>query len=279
MRDGVELTAYLVNESRARRPELAGDRLAGAWIPEGERGAVRDLWDGYAAEVYPHDDLVVSLRGRFIADTLTRALAADPATVLVVCGAGFSSYPWLLPFAAAVEVDLPDMVAAKRRRAAELVDGGVADDRDVHHVAADLSREADRKEVTAAVRDVAGGRPVAYVAEGLVFYLPPAEAEAVVTLGAAFGTTAVTAVSYWPAAAAGSTVLAGQRGWFRRRAVPPEASYLTHDRLAGLLGPGLEDVGPEDLQRRYLGEIGVREAELIPEYVAVSWAARAGAAG
>ncbi|MCL2550777.1 MAG: class I SAM-dependent methyltransferase [Actinomycetia bacterium] len=279
MRDGVELTAYLVNESRARRPELAEDRLAGAWIPDGERGAVRELWDEYAAAVYSHDDLVVSLRGRVIADTLARALAADPDTVLVVCGAGFSSYPWLLPFAASVEVDLPDMVAAKRRRAAALVDGGATADREVHHVAADLAREDDRKQLTATVRELAGGRPVAYVAEGVVFYLPPAEAEAVVTLGAGFGTTAVTAVSYWPAAAAGSTVLAAQRDWFRRRAVPADASYLTHDRLAALLGPGLEDVGPEDLQRRYLGKVEVSEAELIPEYVAVSWAAGNGAAG
>ena len=278
MRDGVELTAYLVNESRARRPELAEDRLAGAWIPDGERGAVRELWEEFANAVYAHDDLVVSLRGRFIADTLAKAVAADPATVLVVCGAGFSSYPWLLPFTTSVEVDLPDMVEAKRHRAAELVGGGVAADREVHHVAADLGRAGDRERLVATVRDVAGGRPVAYVAEGVVFYLPPAEAEAVVTLGAGFGTTAVTAVSYWPAAAAGSRVLAEQRHWFRRREVPADASYLTHDRLATLLGPGLEDVGPEDLQHRYLGGVTVPECELIPEYVAVSWA-RPGAAG
>ncbi|SEN34933.1 class I SAM-dependent methyltransferase [Actinacidiphila rubida] len=279
MRDGVELTAYLVNESRARRPELAEDRLAAAWIPDGERGAVRELWDEYAAAVYAHDDLVVSLRGRFVADTLTRALAADPDTVLVVCGAGFSSYPWLLPFALSVEVDLPDMVAAKRRRAAELVGDGVATGREVHHVAADLGSAEDRERLIGTVRALAGGRPVAYVAEGVLFYLPETDAEAVVTLGAGFGTTAVTAVSYWPAAAAGSRVLAEQRHWFRRREVPADASYLTHDRLVRLLGPGLEDLGPEDLQRRYLGGVTVPESDLIPEYVAVSWAAPRGAAG
>lgn len=279
MRDGVELTAYLVNESRARRPELAEDRLAGAWIPDGERGAVRELWDEFASAVYAHDDLVVSLRGRYIADTLAKALAADPDTVLVVCGAGFSSYPWLLPFAVSVEVDLPDMVAAKRRRAAELVGGGIAAEREVHHVAADLGSAADRERLIGTIRALADGRPVAYVAEGVLFYLPDADAEAVVMLGAGFGTTAVTAVSYWPAAAAGSHVLAEQRHWFRSREVPADASYLTHDRLARLLGPGLEDVGPEDLQRRYLGGVTVPESDLIPEYVAVSWAPRHGAAG
>lgn len=270
MRDGVELTAYLVNESRARKPELAEDGLAAAWIPEGERGAVRALWEEFAGAVYAHDDLVVSLRGRFIADTLAEVLREQPETVLVVCGAGFSSYPWLLPFTAALEVDLPDMIGVKRRRAAELVASGVAADRDVRYMAADLGSTADRTQLAAAVRALAAGRPVAYVAEGVVFYLPDDDARAVVGLGAEFGTTAVTAVSYWPAAAAGSRVLEDQRHWFRRREVPAEASYLTHHLLTALLGAPVEDLGPEDLQRRYLGRVAVPESELIPEYVAVA---------
>lgn len=204
MHCGVELTAYLVNESRARMPELAEDPLAAAWIPDSDRPAVRELWDEFAGTVYPHDDLVVSLRGRYIADTLARSLRENPDTVLVVCGAGFSSYPWLLPFRTALEVDLPDMAAAKRSRTAELVASGVLPERDVHHHAADLSSPAAREELVALVRKLADGRPVAYVAEGLVFYLPSDAARAVVGLGAEFGSCVVTAVSYWPAAAAGA---------------------------------------------------------------------------
>jgi O-methyltransferase involved in polyketide biosynthesis len=269
------LTAYLVNESRARLPELAEDGLAAAWIPDGERGAVRALWEEFAGAVYAHDDLVVSLRGRFIADTLAGVLREEPETVLVVCGAGFSSYPWLLPFAAALEVDLPDMVAAKRRRAAELVASGLAADRGVRHMAADLGSAADRERLAVRVRELAAGRPVAYVAEGVLFYLPDEDARAVVRLGEEFGTTSLTAVSYWPAAAAGSRVLAEQRDWFLDHQVPANASYLTHHQLVELLGPAVQDMGPEDLQRRYLGRVDVRESELIPEYVAV---ARTGAA-
>ncbi|HEY9373007.1 class I SAM-dependent methyltransferase [Streptomyces sp.] len=269
---GVEQTAYLVNESRARRPELARDPLAAAWIPDGERGDVRALWEEFAGDVYPYDDLVVSLRGRFIADTLERALAQDPDTVLVVCGAGFSSYPWLLPFRTALEVDLPTMIEAKRQRAAELMDAGVIPRRDVRHLAADLGTPAGREAVAAAVRELADGRPVAYVAEGLVFYLPPDEARAVARLGAEFADHAVTAVSYWPDWAEDNRVLADQRLWFRRRSVPEDASYLTHDELPGLLGGGsVEDHGPESLQRRYLDHVEVPESDLIPEYVAVSW--------
>lgn len=270
MHGGVALTAYLVNESRARRPDLAEDPLAGEWIPPADRTGVRALWQEYADAVYPHDDLVVALRGRFIADVLAEALAADPDTVLVVCGAGFSSYPWLLPFPAALEVDLPDMAAAKRHRAAELTAAGALPEREVRHLGADLGSAAGREQVAAAARELAAGRPVAYVVEGVLFYLPPRDAHAVAGLGAGFGTTALTAVSYWPAAASGSRVLAVQRDWFRSRAVPPEASYHTNAELTGLLGRPLRDMGPEDLQRRYLGDVKVPESELIPEYVAVA---------
>lgn len=270
MHGGVALTAYLGNESRARRPDLAADPLATAWIPEADRPAVKELWQGHADAVHPHDDLVVALRGRFVADVLAESLATDPATVLVVCGAGFSSYPWLLPFPAALEVDLPEMAEAKRRRVAELTAAGKLPKRAVRHFAADLGNAADRDRVAEAAREMADGRAVAYVAEGVLFQLPPDDARAVVTLGAGFGGTAVTAVTYRPAAAAGSAVLARQRDWFRSREVPPDSSYLTNAELTSLLGRPLLDLGPEDLQRRYLDGVAVPESELIPEYVAVA---------
>ncbi|MFU8853728.1 class I SAM-dependent methyltransferase [Micromonospora sp. SL1-18] len=266
----VGLTAYLVNESRARREDLAGDPLAREWISDEDRGAVRDLWDEFGGHVYPHDDLVVSLRGRIILDTLAEALAKRSDMVLVVCGAGFSSYPWLLPFAAAMEVDLPELVAAKRRRAAELRAAGVLDQREVEHIAADLNGPEARRRLLDQIRQFAAGRPIAYVAEGLVFYLPPEHARAVVGLGAAAGPQTLTVVSYWPLAAADHSVLAAQRRWFRKRSIPEDASYLTTSDLSAVVGAPVENHSTEDLQRRYLGEVVVPETELIPEHVAVA---------
>jgi O-methyltransferase involved in polyketide biosynthesis len=270
MHGGVALTAFLVNESRARMPELAGDPLAADWIPDEGRPGVRALWKEFADTVYPHDDLVVSLRGRFVRDTLAGSLSLDPDTVLVTVGAGFTTYPWLLDFPAALEVDLPDMAAAKRQRVSELTAAGILPERDVRYLGADLASAAGRDQVVAAARDMAMGRPVAYVAEGVVFYLPPDQARAVAELGGTLKGAVCSVVSYWPAAARGNPVLAAQREWFVARGVPPEGTYLTHAELTGLMGPGLTDMGPEDLQRRYLGEVRVPESELIPEYVAVA---------
>jgi hypothetical protein len=111
---------------------------------------------------------------------------------------------------------------------------------------------------------------VAYVAEGMVFYLPPDAARAVVSLGTRFGADTVTAVSYWPSSTRDNPVLADQRRWFVSRSIPEDATYLDREELPALLGAPVEDEGPEDLQRRYLGRVTVPESGLIPEYVAVS---------
>ena len=96
------------------------------------------LWEDYARDVYPFDDIVVTLRGRLILDTLREALDRSAKTALVVVGAGFTSYPWLVDFPVALEADLPHMIAAKEARRAQLEAEGVIDRRNVRHLAVDL---------------------------------------------------------------------------------------------------------------------------------------------
>lgn len=264
------ITAYLVNESRARLPELSGDFLAADWIPAARRPAVRQLWQEFAGCVYPYDDLVVALRARCVLDTLDRTLRRLPDTVLVVLGAGFSSYPWLLPFRQSIEVDLPEIVTAKQHRAAELRSAGRIDARNVTHLAADLADEHQLRDLIARLQALAGDRPAAVVAEGLVFYLPAEATTALTQLGAAIGRGAPTIITYWPAGAEDHPVLAAQQQWFRRHAVPEDIAYHSPDDLSGEPGRKLRIFGPEQLQREYLGEVRVPENELIPEYVAVT---------
>lgn len=275
MDGGVELTAYLVNESRARRPELVRDPLAASWIPGHQRVQVRELWEDYAASVYPHDDLVVSLRGRCIYEQLAAVLRSRPDTVLVVCGAGFTSYPWLLPFPAAVEADLPRIIDAKRSRVAELTAAGTLPERPVEHLPVNLADRAGREQLINRARRVADGRPVAYVAEGLIFYLSGPDARAVAGLGTAIaapsaGAKVTSMVSYWPASATENQVLATQREWFKRWSVSEDATYLSLDELAATLGGKVDNHSPENLQRQYLGAVSVPESALVPEHVAVA---------
>jgi O-methyltransferase involved in polyketide biosynthesis len=268
MADGVETTAYLVNESRARRPDLARDRYAESWIPEAERAAVHRLWEGFARTVYEHDDLVVSLRCRAVLDALAETLEVHPDAVLLTCGAGFASHPWLFHFTEVVEVDLPDMIAAKASRAAELTRQGVLPERSIHYVAADLTDPEQRRSVVHTTNEIAAGRPVIYLAEGFVFYLPLEDCRATVTLGDEIPQLKRTIVTYWEA---DNPVLERQRAWFRERGIPDEAAYLSRADLTKLLGDSISFSSVDDLQRRYLGSVEIEEAgDLVPEHVAVA---------
>lgn len=224
--------------------------------------------------VYPHDDLVVSLRGRSILDELSATLQQHPDAVLVFCGAGFTSYPWLLPARTSVEVDLPHVVETKQEWTARLVAAGTIPDREVIPLALDLGEADAREQLVQRIEQISAGRPVVYVAEGMIYYLPPPDAAAVAELGQRLGAIR-SLISYWPAEAADNQVLAAQRTWFRKHSVPEDATYFTFQELAARLGDGRQgwqvaNLSLAEQQRRYLGEVRVPESELVPEHLAVA---------
>jgi hypothetical protein len=75
-------SAFLVNESRARNVGLSHDRYARLWVSD----ATRKLWEDFAREVYPFDDIELSLRNRFFLERLEAELRKDRTTVFVNFG-------------------------------------------------------------------------------------------------------------------------------------------------------------------------------------------------
>jgi O-methyltransferase involved in polyketide biosynthesis len=99
-------TAFLVNESRARKVDVSQDIYAEHWVRPGSRERVRDLWDDFAREVYPHDDLELAVRNRYFFAHLLKLVHTSENPVFVNLGAGFTSYPFLLnQNIACIEVD------------------------------------------------------------------------------------------------------------------------------------------------------------------------------
>ena len=132
-------TAYLVAESRARAVAISRDVYAAHWIPDRLRESVRRLWEEFAANVYPHDDVVLGVRNRFFLDRLS-VFAADGPTIFVNVAAGFTSYPFLIEHAIrTIEIDLPVVVDVKSARVAALQDAGVLLLRPLRQIAADLN--------------------------------------------------------------------------------------------------------------------------------------------
>ncbi len=160
-------TAFVVNLSRARQVALSGDEYAHCWVtPE-----TQALWDELAREVYPHDDISLSLRNRFYLTRLRSFVAAHPRPTFVNLGAGFTSYPQLVDARCrSIEVDLPNIVAHKQERVDAWVRGGILPARTLAFHAADLMRPADLDALATALVGWCAG-PSFVLMEGLVYYL------------------------------------------------------------------------------------------------------------
>lgn len=267
--EGVEATALLVNESRARSPALSGDRFAREWIPDAWRDAVGAMWDRYALDVYPHDDVIVSVRNRAVVNALERAVAHYPQLVLLNIGAGFTSYPWLLPISRSIEVDLPAIVTAKQTRAAKLRELGRIPSRDVRYLAADLATPEAADRIVQAVHALPDVSSVAVVIEGLLYYLPQAACEHLLSLASNLDRRVVSVIiSFWPLGSSGNRVLRQQAEWFQSNGISPSATFLSTDEVRSALGRGVIVRGPVELQRTFGHEPVVAERDLVPEYLA-----------
>ena len=267
--DGVESTAYLVNESRARRPHLSRDPLARWWIPPAKRAEVQELWEGFASAVTPHDDVVVALRCRSVCEMLTRVSVRHSDAVLVSVGAGFTSYPWLSAVAASLEVDLPANVAVKSRRRAQLLAQGVLSSVDSTLHGLDITESGSAEELYELSLRIAKERPVVVLIEGLLYYLDERICRSLFDLIHRLGDQVVAAaVTYWPSGTEQHPVLQRQRSWFAGIGLGADSTHLSTKWVLDALGPGATVEDPMEQQRRAGCDPVLPEDVLIPEHFA-----------
>ncbi len=166
-------TAFLVNESRARMVDVSGDIYAKHWVLPERREFVSKLWDDFAMEVYPHDDLELSIRNRFFLNFLQEFVNVnEEKSVFISMGAGFSSYPFLLDRSIyCIEIDYPHVVTFKESRLNSLKSEGVLPDRNVKYFAADLKNTEDLDRLRILLSSDVSGKPSFILLEGLTYYL------------------------------------------------------------------------------------------------------------
>ena len=165
-------TAFLVNESRARMVNISHDIYAEHWVLPERYDYVRQLWDDFAAAVYPHDDLELSIRNRYFFERLQKFATAEENAVFVNIGAGLTSYPFLLeqPIRC-IEVDYPEVVAFKEQRLKSLQDKGIIPDRLVAFFAADLNKAHSQCHLAEFLSAHLHGRLSFILLEGVTYYL------------------------------------------------------------------------------------------------------------
>jgi O-methyltransferase involved in polyketide biosynthesis len=161
-------SAFLVNESRARRVELSGDIYAHLWVSD----ATRALWDAFCEEVYPYDEIELGLRNRFFLDRLDSFAGLNPGAVFVNIGAGFTSYPFLTRTEChSFEVDYPHVIDYKRAKMREWRAAGALPPREVELIGADLTSASDRARLKETLLRATSDAPSFILMEGITYYL------------------------------------------------------------------------------------------------------------
>ncbi|MEM1156421.1 MAG: hypothetical protein AAGI44_19980, partial [Pseudomonadota bacterium] len=138
---GVEVeiqdTAFWMAGCRASMEDISQDIYARAWLNDASKERHRI----YIEEMGALENLILCLRNRYFLESMRSFLARFPGAALVNIGAGFSSYPWLLPESVlCIEVDAPDIGAAKAVLSKQFQQEGIFPQREVIHLSANLNK-------------------------------------------------------------------------------------------------------------------------------------------
>jgi O-methyltransferase involved in polyketide biosynthesis len=162
-------TAFVVNYSRAKMVHISQDRYAHLWVtPE-----AISLWNEVARDVYPNDDLNMSLRNRFYLEHIKKFVAANQDGVIISIAAGFDNYPFLLETDYRfIEVDLPNIIDYKRAKVLQWMKEDILPKRNVDFVSIDLTKYDQRIKLKEGLQGAIAQKPSLAMMEGLTYYLP-----------------------------------------------------------------------------------------------------------
>jgi O-methyltransferase involved in polyketide biosynthesis len=161
-------SAFLVNESRARRVDISHDIYASLWTTD----ATHSLWEDFSKKVYTYDDIELSLRNRFFLDNLNSYIHSTDMPIFINISAGFTSYPFLVSKTCrCLEVDLDHIIEFKRERVKSLIRSEKLPDRDIEFIAADLCRKTDVDHLQKRLCSFINNNTSFILLEGVTYYL------------------------------------------------------------------------------------------------------------
>jgi O-methyltransferase involved in polyketide biosynthesis len=264
-------SAFLVNESRARRVDISQDRFARLWVSK----TTRELWEDFTARVYPYDAIELGLRNRFFLETLRFFVRSNRNPVFVNIGAGFTSYPFLVEEPCrSIEVDLEHVIDFKRKKIETWMKNGRMPKRTIEFIPADLCRSSDRKQLQARLISSLADAPSFLLLEGITYYLNEVVLHALFEMCAAVQRPgSVLAFDYWDPTIAENPVFLRFKKFCAERFNHKETNYTFFDEKFIHEIPGytlVEQTDIQRLERQYTQTaLLVNSLEILPENYAV----------
>jgi O-methyltransferase involved in polyketide biosynthesis len=161
-------TAFVVNYSRSRLVNISKDRYAHLWVtPE-----AISLWEELSQNVYPNDDLNLSLRNRFFLEHIEKFISLHKDCVFISLGAGFDNYPFLIDAECKwVECDLPNIMNYKKNKVEQWIKESKLPCRNIEFLSIDLMNKNQRLGMKERLQTVIGQASSFVLMEGLTYYL------------------------------------------------------------------------------------------------------------
>ena len=164
----VSITAFIVNESRARLEALSGDIYAKLWVTQ----ETKQIWEELAQEVYPYDDVNVSLRNRFYLDKIKAFTKEHKKSVFINMAAGFTSYPYLFDSPCeCIETDYTHIMDFKEKKVNKWQEEGTLPKRPVMFYPLDMEKPDEVKKFEDSFASWCSENPAIVIMEGLTYYL------------------------------------------------------------------------------------------------------------
>jgi O-methyltransferase involved in polyketide biosynthesis len=161
-------TAFVVNYSRSKRVNISKDIYADLWVTH----EAKSLWNNLAINVYPNDDLNISLRNRFYLEHLKKFIDENTDPVFVGIAAGFDNYPFLVgDNCTFIELDLPNIIKFKKNSVTRWMKEKKLPSRNITYLPIDLNQQEQRLILKEKLSQLIAGRPSFVMMEGVTYYL------------------------------------------------------------------------------------------------------------
>jgi O-methyltransferase involved in polyketide biosynthesis len=260
-------SAFLVNESRARRVDISQDQFAQLWVSK----ATRELWEDFTTKVYPYDAIELGLRNRFFLDTLRFFVRSAKNPVFVNIGAGFTSYPFLVEEPCRyIEVDLEYVIDFKRKQIETWIKKGRMPKREIEFIPADLYNTGDRKRLQTRLKSALADAPSFLLFEGITYYLDEAVLHALFEMCIAIQRPgSVLAFDYWDPTIAENPVFLRLKKFCAERFGHKETHYtlFNEEFIHEIQGyTPIEQTNIQKLEKRYTDSFLLKNYwEILPE--------------
>ena len=161
-------SAFLVNESRARRINISKDIYSYLWTDS----KTNELWEDFSKKVYSYDDIELSIRNRFFLEQLQSFIDINSNPIFINVGAGFTSYPFLLnKICRYVEIDFKNIITYKSKMVNKWIREGVLPNRNIIFLPADLCNIKDVNRVKRTLCSIIKNDSSFLLLEGITYYL------------------------------------------------------------------------------------------------------------